>query len=286
MNNKLTIILVSFFSTNRIKKILNKINSNNKIIIVENSLSNQFKQYLESNYKNVKVLIPKKNLGNGGGINFAIKKIKTKFALYLDIDVTIAQKIINKLYQVAQKKEQWAIIAPNLKGVKYNKEYFIKKNSYSNISEMSFVAGCSLLFNLPILKKIGLFDEKIFLYYEENDLYLRCLKNNKKILMLNNVYIKHINNNGSDKKYEKYIDDIRHWHLMWSKFYYYKKNFSYSRGILETYKSFISSFIKTMYYYFVNQKKFKKYYNRFSGLLNSYIGKKSWKRIKIRHENI
>jgi GT2 family glycosyltransferase len=286
MNNKLTIILVSFFSTNRIKKILNKINSNNKIIIVENSLSGEFKKYVESNYKNVRVIIPKRNLGNGGGINFAIKKIKTRFALYLDIDVTITQKIVKKLYQVAQKKKQWAIIAPNLKGIKYNKKFFIKKNSYPNISEMSFVEGCCLLFNLPTLKKIGLFDEKIFLYYEENDLYLRCLKKNKKILMLNNVYIKHINNNGSDTRYDKYIDDIRHWHLMWSKFYYYKKNFSFLKGILETYNSFISSFIKTIYYYFINQKNFKKYYNRFSGLLNSYIGKKSWKRVKIRHENI
>jgi GT2 family glycosyltransferase len=286
MNNKLTIILVSFFSTTRIKKILNKINSNNKIIIVENSLSRQFKKYVESNYKNVRVIIPKRNLGNGGGINLAIKKIKTRFALYLDIDVTITQKIIKKLYQVAQKKKQWAIIAPNLIGIKYNKKFFIKKNSYSNINEMSFVEGCCLLFNLTTLKKIGLFDEKIFLYYEENDLYLRCLKKNKKILMLNNVYIKHINNNGSDKRYDKYIDDIRHWHLMWSKFYYYKKNFSFLKGILETYKSFISSFIKTIYYYFINQKNFNKYYNRFSGLLNSYIGKNSWKRVKIRHENI
>jgi hypothetical protein len=104
--------------------------------------------------------------------------------------------------------------------------------------------------------------------------------------MLNNVYVKHTNNNGSDKKYNEYIDDIRNWHLMWSKFYYYKKNFSFLRGILETYKSFISSLIKTIYYYLINKKEFKKYYNRFSGLLNSYIGLQSWKRIKIRNENI
>jgi GT2 family glycosyltransferase len=286
MNNKLTIILVSFLSTDRIKKLLNKINSSNRIVIVENSLSIKFKKYVENNYKNVEVLIPKRNLGNGGGINFAIKKIKTKFALYLDIDVTITQKIIKKLYQVAKKKEHWAIIAPNLKGVKYKKEFFINKNSYSNISEMNFVEGCSLLFNVPTIKKIGLFDEKFFLYYEENDLFFRCLKKNKKILMLNNVYVKHMNNNGSDKKYSKYIDDIRNWHLMWSKFYYYKKNFSFLRGILETYKNFISSFIKTIYYYLINEKQFKKYYNRFSGLLNSYIGKRSWKRVKIGHENI
>jgi GT2 family glycosyltransferase len=286
MNNKLTIIMVSFFSTNQIEKILNKINSNNKIVIVENSLSIQFKQYVEGNYRNVKVLIPKKNLGNGGGINFAIKKIKTKFALYLDIDVTITQKIIKKLYQVAKQKKNWSIISPNLKGIKYKKEFFIKENSCPHTSEMSFVEGCSLLFNVPVIKKIGLFDEKIFLYYEENDLFLRCLKKKKKILMLNNVYVKHSNNSGSDKKYNEYIDDIRNWHLMWSKFYYYKKNFSFLRGILETYKSFISSLIKTIYYYLINKKEFKKYYNRFSGLLNSYIGQQSWKRIKIKHENI
>ena len=286
MNNELTIILVSFFSKNQIKKILNKINPNNKIVIVENSLSNQFKNYVESNYKNVKVFIPKKNLGNGGGINFAIKKIKTRFALYLDIDVTITQKIIKELYQVGKQKKNWSIISPNLKGIKYKKEFFIKENSCPHTSEMSFVEGCSLLFNVPVIKKIGLFDEKIFLYYEENDLFLRCLKKKKKILMLNNVYVKHSNNNGSDKKYNEYIDDIRNWHLMWSKFYYYKKNFSFLRGILETYKSFISSLIKTIYYYLINKKEFKKYYNRFSGLLNSYIGLQSWKRIKIRNENI
>jgi GT2 family glycosyltransferase len=286
MNNELTIILVSFFSKNQIKKILNKINPNNKIVIVENSLSNQFKNYVESNYKNVKVFIPKKNLGNGGGINFAIKKIKTRFALYLDIDVTITQKIIKKLYQVGKQKKNWSIISPNLKGIKYKKEFFIKENSCPHTSEMNFVEGCSLLFNVPIIKKIGLFDEKIFLYYEENDLFFRCLKKKKKILMLNNVYVKHTNNNGSDKKYNEYIDDIRNWHLMWSKFYYYKKNFSFLRGILETYKSFISSLIKIIYYYLINKKEFKKYYNRFSGLLNSYIGKQSWKRIKIRNENI
>jgi len=73
---------------------------------------------------------------------------------------------------------------------------------------------------------------------------------------------------------------------MWSKFYYYKKNFSYIKGLLETYKSFVSAFIKTIYYYYLNKEKYKKYYNRFSGLLNSYMGKKSWKRADIKHEDI
>ena len=131
-----------------------------------------------------------------------------------------------------------------------------------------------------------MYDEKFFLYYEENDLFYRCLKKKKKILLLNKIYIRHQNNTGSDKKYSKDIKYIRDWHLMWSKFYYYKKNFSYIKGLLETYKSFASAFIKTIYYYYLNKEKYKKYYSRFSGLLNSYMGKKSWKRADIKHEDI
>jgi GT2 family glycosyltransferase len=286
MNNKLTIILVSFFSNNRIKYLLNKIHNHNKIIIIENSLSKKFKKNIEKNYRNTKVIIPNKNLGNGGGINYAIKNIKTEFALYLDIDVKISQSTINKLYRACTKNEDWAIISPNIKEKKYKKDFYLKKDSSKEVNEMNFVEGCALLLHLPTIKKIGMYDEKFFLYYEENDLFYRCLKKKKKILLLSKIYIEHKNNTGSDKKYNKDIKYLRDWHLMWSKFYYYKKNFSYIKGLLETYKSFVSAFIKTIYYYYLNKEKYKKYYNRFSGLLNSYMGKKSWKRADIKHEDI
>lgn len=286
MSSKLTIILVSFFSNNQIKFLLNKIHRYNKIIIIENSLQKKLKQNIEKKYKNTKVIIPNKNLGNGGGINLAIKNIKTKYALYLDIDVKISQSIINKLYKACIKNTDWAIIAPNLKKKKYKKEFFVKKYAAKGISVMNFVEGCALLFNLPIIKKLGMYDEKFFLYYEENDLFFRCLKKKKKILLLNNIYVEHNNNNGSDKEYNENIKYIRDWHLMWSKFYYYKKNFSYITGLSETYKNFISAFIKTIYYYYLNNEKFQKYYNRFSGLLTSYIGKRSWKRADIKYEDI
>ena len=105
-------------------------------------------------------------------------------------------------------------------------------------------------------------------------------------MLINKHYIEHKNNTGSDKKFDEDIRNLRHWHLMWSKFYYYRKNFSYLKGLSETYKSFISAFLKSIYYYYLNKDKYNKYSNRFSGLLNSYIGKKSWKRANIKYEDI
>ena len=36
---------------------------------------------------------------------------------------------------------------------------------------MKLITGCALLFNMESLSKTGYFDENIFLYYEEHDLY-------------------------------------------------------------------------------------------------------------------
>jgi hypothetical protein len=56
--------MVSFFSNNQIKYILNKIHNYNNIIIVENSLLKKFKNNIEKNYNNTKVIIICKKHGN------------------------------------------------------------------------------------------------------------------------------------------------------------------------------------------------------------------------------
>lgn len=60
MPDKFTIILISFYSHNHIRYLLNKIYKDYKIIIIENSLSKKFKKEIENDYKNTKVIIPKK----------------------------------------------------------------------------------------------------------------------------------------------------------------------------------------------------------------------------------
>ena len=69
---------------------------------------------------------------------------------------------------------------------------------------------------------------------------------------------------------------------MWSKFYFNKKHFGYSRAFLTSIPTLTTSIIK-FFYYLVTLNKFKKkiYMMRFLGLINSMIGKKSWYRPKI-----
>ena len=281
-NELLTICMVSFHSDEIIKKTLKIIPKKYKVIVTDNAISNNLKSDLEKSFGNVKVIVPASNLGNGGGINFALNKITTKYALYLDIDTTLEINTIDKLIMIATFENNWGIIAPNLRSFSYTNDCYLKKNLSQETSQMKFVEGCALLFNMSVLNEIGFYDEKIFLYFEENDLFFRCLKNDKKILLCNNIYIKHFGNSSVDNRYNMEIELNRNWHYMWSKFYYYKKNYSYMRGIKETIYQFIKAILKLFFYYFLNKKKFMIYKNRAAGLYNSYLHKKSWKRPNIK----
>ena len=77
-NEFITICMVSFHSDKIIKKILKTIPLKYKVIVTDNAISKDLKNILESSFKNVEVVIPSFNLGNGGGVNFALNKINTK----------------------------------------------------------------------------------------------------------------------------------------------------------------------------------------------------------------
>ena len=82
--------------------------------------------------------------------------------------------------------------------------------------------------------------------------------------------------------YETEIEFSRNWHWMWSKFYFNKKHYGYFKALIISFPSMITSIIK-FFYYLIKFNKYKKkiYKMRFSGLLNSMLGRKSWYRPKV-----
>ena len=287
MNNgksEITIILVSFYSKNLIARLIRQIDLNINILVIENSNSEDCKRYLEEKFKNVKVILSKENLGNGGGINLGLKNTKTKYAFYLDIDVELNDGTILNLFNASKEIEQFTILAPLVKNYNYKKEDYITfdANNKNKFISMKFVPGCALFFNIKELLKIGMYDENFFLFFEENDIYMRCLKNNHKIFMISHAIISHSGKTSVDEKYYFEIELLRNWHYMWSKFYFYKKHYNIIVAYLHTLNHFFSSVIKLCFFRFINYKKYLKYLYRASGLLNSYLGKKAWKRPSIK----
>ncbi len=284
LNKDLTIVFVSFFSKNIIEKPISQISREIPIIVVENSKDVELKSILEKKYENVTVIIPQTNTGNGGGANIGLRQANSKYVLYLDVDVELDKTTLDVLHSYANKLKDFSILGPSIDGVTYKKNDYAKRSIHEKVHSMNFITGCALFFNMKAIKEIGFFDEKIFLYYEENDLYLRSFKKNYKIYLIEEAKLKHRGNYSTDLIEKNSIEINRNWHLMWSTFYFHKKHY----GIIEAYKKTVLKFFSALFKYFIYlilQKRVKKniYFARMSGIFNAVIGKKSWFRTKLNH---
>ena len=281
-NDKLTVIIVSFHSNQIIENLINLIEKNIKILVIENSLDTKLKLDLEKKFANVQVIIPKRNLGNGGGINLGFSLVKTEFSLILDPDIVPDGNMINILLENTKKIKNFSILAAKEQNYNYEEDQYIKHEEGKNYHRMKCITGCALLFNMKSLNKTGYFDENIFLYYEEHDLYYRCLKLGLNIYLIDDAkFIHHGTSSASGSpNQETYL--IRNWHYCWSKFYYFKKNYGYFYGIKKTIPNFLRALRKYLFYTLVRDKNNSSLHKaEIEGLVASYFLRKSSRRPKI-----
>ncbi len=282
-NNLVTVIIVTYHSDEIVDKLLLSIEKNIKVLVIENSLNIQLKENLEKKFSNVQVIIPEKNLGNGGGINLGFKNVKTTYALYLDVDTMPSKNMIDILLKKTEELKNFSILAPKVKDYKYKNEDFLDLKTKKNFHKMKFITGCGLLFSMEAVNKIGNFDENIFLYFEEIDFYHRSLKLGMDIYMIDDAELIHYGSAAINKDFNQEILVNRSWHYCWSKFYYFKKNFGYFYGLKKTLPNFFKAL--TQYIFFKlksNKTQSNLHAAEISGLLSSYILRKSYRRPKIK----
>ena len=260
----LTIIITCFQSDNKLKSCLSTIDKNIKVIVVENSNRNEFKNQIEQNYNNVKCLLAKENLGYAKGNNIGLKEVKTNYALILNPDTLLDKEAILNFFKFLEKTKEFAIVGPGKQG--------------TEISQVEYLKGYALFLNLSEFNEIGYFDENFFMYLEDIDLCKRVRKKNKKIFINPNIKIYHKGASSHDEKINYTVELSRNWHWMWSKFYYNKKHFGIVFSAIKIFPNLLSALFKSLIFYFFNKRKSEIYLKRLSGILNSFLGKKSWYR--------
>ena len=279
MNYKdITIGIVTYKSEKVLFKCLKSIKKINKIIIYDNSNDIIVKNKVKSKYPKIKYILSKKNLGYGNANNEIIKKCKTKYLLILNPDTVLNKGCESELLKSINKKNlDFSIIAP----ISQDKNFgFIIKDpelTKKGIFETNYVKGFALLIDVKIIKKIGMFDKNIFLYFEEIDLCKRLSENNYKIYVNSKAKIFHKAAKSSNIGFE--FEKCRHWHWMWSSVYYKKKYSNYLEVLINFVPLVFTNLIKMIFYTLIFQKKkIVINYMRFSGTLNALVGKNSWYR--------
>ena len=282
----LTIVIVTLKSENIIDQCIKSISQNIPIIVIENSNDEKFKDYLESKYKNLKCVLSKSNIGMGPANNIGIKLAETQYVLILNPDVILQPNTLSEIFLSSEKIKGFSILSPISSHIDYPNYGFFEKRKRVHIEkapfEVDYIDGFAMLFNKNKFKDDNYFDENFFLYLENNDLCLRTKRKGGLIFCVPSAKINHVGSMTVDEKYKEEVELSRNWHWLWSKYYFNKKNFSVFKALVECLPSYISSIIKLLFYFLINNSLKKKiYFNRASGFYNALMGKSSWYRPKI-----
>lgn len=229
-----------------IESVLNT-NLNVKLFIVNNSPNSPSKKYDEDS--RVVYIQNSSNYGFGKAHNQVLKKIldKSHYHLVLNPDVSFKENVLQELLEYLDARPRVGVVMPKVlypdNSIQYNckllptpvdlitrrflffipnlvsrvnYKYEMRFADYNREMEVPILSGCFMLLRTEALKKIGLFDERFFLFLEDVD-FSRRMSQYYKNMYFPKVHIYHHYAKGSYKSMKLL------WHHIASAFKYFYK---------------------------------------------------------------
>ncbi|MDD5043302.1 MAG: glycosyltransferase family 2 protein [Patescibacteria group bacterium] len=252
----LSIIIVSWNVKNLLQKCLESIyretkNISFEIFVIDNASTDGSAEMVRNNFPQVKLIVNKKNEGFAKGNNQGIKESHGDFILILNPDTEILDGAIEKTLDFIKSKKDagivgcqilnadktiqpsvrrfpsfWPIFLIFLKlpklfsNLSTVSRYLATDFNYQSMAEVEQVMGAFILIKRELFEKVGLFDEKFFIWFEEVDLCKRAQKNGYKVYFAPLGKIIHYG--GQSFAQQKVIK--KQWLFFRSAWYYFIKN--------------------------------------------------------------
>lgn len=196
--------------------------------LIDNGSETYIGDEIPANLKDCEVLQTGENKGFAGGYNHGISYALgwgADYILALNNDTLIGDpEVLQKLVKTLKNEPRNAIVSPKIlfaKGYEYQKDRYkpsevghviwyggghmdwnnvfgknrgideVDSGQYDLIEYTDFVSGCCFMVKAEVLKSTGLFEDKLFAYFEDVDLMLRLKKRGYKLLYNGKTHIFH-----------------------------------------------------------------------------------------------
>ena len=234
-NKKISIIIPNWNGENLLFNCLKSIYRINwpyyEIIVVDNGSVDNSVDLVKQNFPQAVLIENKKNLGFARACNQGAKIAQGEILFFLNSDTEIKNNIFEPIYNFFVNFDKVGIVSPCLilpdgspqpwaflkkEGLlsfvlrKFEKQNFIIKDKPI---EVDAVSGAALAIRKNIFKQIGGFDERFFMYYEDNDICLRTKKRGYKVVYYPLVQVVHLQGGSLSNDYYR------------KKFYYQSQNY-------------------------------------------------------------
>lgn len=166
---------------------------NRTLWLVDNDSNDGSPDWVETNYPFVRVLRTGGNWGWSGGNNAGIRRAlddRADYVWILNNDVEVDTRCVSALVDCAERHDRPAIVGPRIyffdprerlwfEGGKIDDDsYRAGHCCYDEFKALSqrnrYITGCALMVRREVFEKIGLMDERFFIYYEDADFCRRA----------------------------------------------------------------------------------------------------------------
>jgi GT2 family glycosyltransferase len=195
--------------------------------------------------------------GNNQGIQESLKN-DCEYVLLLNNDIEFSENTIKDLLEYTVKNDV-SIIVPKihyhntnkiwtaggyiskLKGTSPHRgELEVDVGQYENIEYVNYAPTCFMLINKKVFEKIGLMDEKYFVYYDDSDFIYRANANGYKIVYFPKAVVAHkvsVSTGGSESLFFIY-------YVTRNRIYFIRKNLPFIYKIISLPYFFLTRMVK------------------------------------------
>lgn len=234
---KVSIIIPHSYDRNILKRCLNSllksVLTEFELIIVDNNSQDESILEIIKVFPKSIIIPQKKNFGFSQAVNTGISKAKGEFILLLNDDTEIDKSSIKSLVELLEKKPE--IVAVTGKIISMENNNIIEsvgdnvnaalqpfprgkgdpKDRWNTGELVTLITAGGSLYRRDIFKKVGLFDEAFFAYYEDVDWSLRAQLLGYKLWYEPKAIIYHKGKNTSNRK-KNFLEYLlfRNWMLL------------------------------------------------------------------------
>jgi N-acetylglucosaminyl-diphospho-decaprenol L-rhamnosyltransferase len=272
-----TVVCVTYNSAGVLPTLLTLLAPFPRIVFVDNA-SADFTLTLIDDAPVSKVLIKNsENVGFGAANNQALAQVSTPFALLLNPDCSIDVETASKLLKCAHTFPSAALIAPQAITPKGELQecygfafYRAQPKTYRAADAVvgaQWLSGCCLLLRMDCFPGRRAFDERFFLYYEDDDLALDVQRRGYECIFLPDAIVKHAGGSSSGRAWRTQL--LKDFHYQRSKILIIRKYLGLLKAIVHRVKLACAGFVAIPIYALLLRRK---YLIRWTGWFAAAIG--------------
>lgn len=254
----LSVVIVNYNSGTVLRECLNSIYVHKpdirfEIFVVDNDSSDGSAELVGAEFPQVNVIRNHLNFGFSKGCNQGIGKSKGKYILLLNPDTMVESHSLEKMFEFMERCPECGIAGPKIMDPggsiqlscrsfpsfrnalfnryslftkffpnnRFSRDYLLSDWDHSMTREVDWVSGACMMVRRQVFEKIGLLDEKFFMYCEDVDLCYRAKEHGWKVYYLPEASVIHYI--GYSSRSIGYRSIIEHHKSM---FQFYKKHYS------------------------------------------------------------